>query len=117
MAGLPRFLATACLEDPARIVSLADGLISPDANGPVVLLQVGKTSAAAVEVARELQKTGRRSVPLVIRDREAAQADHTLSRLVCASAVWVFADDMLEAFMTLYATDVAFALRARARAG
>jgi hypothetical protein len=117
MGGLPRYLATARLEDPERIVLIADTLISPDATGPVVLLQVGRASAAAIEVGRQLQKVGRRTVPLIIRDREGAQSDLALSRLVGASAVWVFADDMLETFLTLYATDVAFHLRSKAQAG
>src|SRR6185503_16797579 len=66
---------------------------------------------------RQLLRLGRRSISLVVRDRPAAQADQTLSRMAGASAVMVFADDMLEAFMVLYATQLAFSLRAKSRAG
>jgi hypothetical protein len=117
MGGLPRYLATAQIDDPERIAWLADDLLGGDSQGPVVLLQCGRPSTMAVEIGRQLGKVGRRSLPLVIRDRATAQADSTVSRMAGASAVWVFADDMLEAFMILYATHLSFSLRAKARAG
>jgi hypothetical protein len=70
-----------------------------------------------MEVGRALQKQGRHTVSLVVRDRGMAQSDHTVARMAGACAVWVFAEDMLETFLTLYATDTAFQLRAKARRG
>src|SRR3954453_9723367 len=115
--GLPRFLAAARIDDPERTVWLADELLDADARGPVVLLQIGRPSLIASELGRQLQKLNRRPVSLVINDRPAAQADSTLSRLVGAAAVWVFAEDMLEAFLIVFATQLAFNLRTKSRAG
>jgi len=117
MSGLPRYLAAARIDDPEKIVWLADDLIGSDVSGQVVLLQVGRSSLAAVEAGRALQKLGRSSLSLVVRDRDTAKSEHTLARMAGACAVWVYADDMLETFMTLYSTDLAFHLRAKARAG
>jgi hypothetical protein len=117
MGGLPSYLATAQIEDPERIVWYANDLLGADARGPVILLQCGKPSIMAAELGRQLQAVGRRGVNLIVRDRPMAQSEQTLSKMAGASAVWVFADDMLEAFMTLYATQLSFSLRARARGG
>lgn len=117
VGGLPRYLAASRIDDPERTVWLADDLIGSGAPGPVVLLQVGRSSLAALEVGRALQKCGRHSLPLIVCDRPTAQADATLARMSGASAVWVFADDMLETFLVLYATQLAFHLRSKARAG
>ncbi len=117
MGGLPRYLMAAQIEDPERTAWLANDLLGIDAPGPVVLLQCGRPSMMANEMGRQLLRQGRRSVSLVVRDRPAAQASQTLSRMAGASAVMVFADDMLEAFMVLYATQLAFSLRAKARSG
>jgi hypothetical protein len=117
MGGLPRYLAAARIDDPEKIVWMADDLIGSDVPGPVVLLQIGRSSHAAIEAGRALQKLGRHTLPLVVRDRETAKSEHTLARMAGACAVWVFAEDMLETFLTLYSTDLAFHLRAKARAG
>jgi hypothetical protein len=117
MGGLPRYLATAQIEDPERTVWYANDMVGDDARGPVVLLQCGRPSVMAAELGRQLQKLERRSVNLIVRDRPMAQSDQAVAKLAGASAVWVFADDMLEAFMTLYATQLCFSLRAKARAG
>ncbi len=99
MSGLPRYLAAARIDDPEKIVWLADDLIGSDVSGPVVLLQVGRSSLAAVEAGRALQKLGRSSLSLVVRDRDTAKSEHTLARMAGACAVWVYADDMLETFI------------------
>lgn len=117
MGGLPRYLVTATIEDAERTAWLANDLLSADAPGPVVLLQCGKPSIMAQEMGRQLLKLNRRSVSLVVKDRPAAQADSTISRMAGCAGVMVFADDMLEAFMVLYATQLAFSLRAKAKAG
>jgi hypothetical protein len=96
---------------------LADEQIDSDARGPVVLLQCGRSAIAPSEIARQLQKRGRRAVHLTIKDRQMAQADETLSRLAGASAVWVFSDDLLDTFMTTFATQLAWSLRAKAGKG
>jgi hypothetical protein len=116
--GLPSFLAAARMDDPERIAWLADELIdSHDNGGAVYLLQCGRASIVAGVLANQLQKLGRRSVSLVLRDRQMAQSDSTLSRIASAGAVWVFAEDLLEAFLVLFATQLAWTLRAKARAG
>jgi hypothetical protein len=40
-----------------------------------------------------------------------------LAKLVGASAVWVFSDDLLETYLSLFATQLAFELRSAAKAG
>jgi hypothetical protein len=115
--GLPRYLAAARVEDPERTVWLADEQLDSDARGPVVLLQCGRSSLAPSEISRQLQKRGRRSLHLTIRDRQMAQADETVARLAGASAVWVFSDDLLDTFMSTFATHLAWTLRAKASKG
>ena len=107
MGGRPRYLAAALINDPERTVWQANDLIGADVRGPVVLLQVGRSSPLALELGRALQNQGRHTVSLVVRDRAAAQSEHTVARMAGACAVWVFAEDMLETFLTLYATDTA----------
>jgi hypothetical protein len=115
--GLPRFLAVARVDDPERTAYLADEQVDSDARGPVVLLQCGRSELSPSTIARELQKRGRRSINLTIRDRQMAQADETLARMAGAAAVWVFSDDLLDTFMSTFATTLAWSLRAKARSG
>ena len=116
--GLPRYLAAARMEDPERMAVLAHELIAAhDNGGAVCMLQIGRTSALANEVSQQLVKLRRRTKQVVIKDREMAQSDAALSGLAMASAVWVFADDLVETFLTLFATQLAFRLRTRTRAG
>jgi hypothetical protein len=118
VVGLPRYLATARCEDVERTVRLADELLAAhDRAGAVCLLQCGGVSPAAAELGQYLARHGRRVVPLVIRDREQAQLDSTLSKLVGTRSVWVFVEDLLQTFFTVFATQLAFALRVRAKAG
>lgn len=116
--GLPRYLAAARTDDPERLAVLADELIATDDNGgPVCMLQIQRPSTIAKVLADQLRKRGRRTKDIVIRDRAMAQSDATVSSVALASAVWVFADDLLETFLTLFATQLAFRLRAKTRAG
>ena len=116
--GLPRYLATARVDDLERTLRLADELSAAhDGRGPVCLLQCGRASALATQLADLLRKAARGSVSLVVKDRREAQSETTLARLTGASAVWVFADDLFEMFMSVFATQLAFSLRARAREG
>ncbi|HEV7664771.1 MAG TPA: hypothetical protein VGQ62_14645, partial [Chloroflexota bacterium] len=111
-------MASARVDDAERTVKLGLELVGvPDKPGPVCLLQCGEPSPIALELGRILNNHGRRTTSLVIKDREHAQADVALSKLLGASAVWVFADDLLDAFFTMFATDLAFVLRARTKQG
>jgi hypothetical protein len=116
--GLPRYLATARFDDLEHTVWLADELLAAhDRHGAVCLLQCGSPSFAAAELNKYLTRHGRRTVQLVVKERDEAQSDATLSRLVGTTSVWVFVDDLLQAFFTVFATQLAFALRIRAKAG
>lgn len=116
--GLPRYLATARFDDLERIVWLADDLVSAhDRSGAACLLQCGGPSPAAAELGQYLTRHGRRTVSLVVKDRDQAQLDSTLTKLVGTTSVWVFVDDLLETFFSVFATQLAFALRVRAKAG
>ena len=116
--GLPRYLASAGVTDPEHTVWLAEQLVEPrEKAGSVCLLQCGRPSLLAAELSRHLRKHGRRTVPLVVKDRDEAQADSTLTRLVGTSCIWVFADDLLQSFLTVFATQLAFSLRAKAKSG
>src|SRR5260370_7948704 len=81
------------------------------------MLQGGRRSTMPAELSQELTRIGRRVVPLLVRDREQAQSDEMLAKLVGASAVWVFSDDLLETYLSLFATQLAFELRSTAKAG
>jgi hypothetical protein len=116
--GLPRYLAAARVDDLERTLGLADELIAPhELRRAVCLLQCGRPSALAGELAEVLGKSGRSFASLVVKERREAQSEAVLARLAGASAVWVFAEDMLEAFSCVFATQLAFALRARASEG
>jgi hypothetical protein len=111
-------MAMARVDDVEYTVRLADEMVAEhEHRGAVCLVQCGKPSTAAAELSQELTRLGRRVVPLIVKDREQAQADATLAKLVGASAVWVFSDDMLETFLSLFATQLAFELRGKAKAG
>jgi len=116
--GLPRYLAAARVDDLDRMLRLADDLIAPhEMPRAVCVLQCGRPSALATELAEVLGKAGRSTVSLVVKERREAQSEATLARLAGASAVWVFADDMFETFTSVFATQLAFALRGRANEG
>jgi hypothetical protein len=114
--GLPRYMAWAGLDDLERAVWLADELGTAD-DGPVCLVQCGRASPQAADVADLLRRRGRRARLLVLDDRETARSDQTLSSLSAASAAWVFADDLLATFYEVFATPAAFVLRERAQEG
>lgn len=118
--GLPRYLATASLGDVEDTVRLVDGLeanASPDPVNAVALVQCGRASPAAADIARVLTAAGRRPIDLVVTLREEAQADDIVQKLTSASSVWVFAEDLFEAFNSVFATELAFALRSAAKDG
>jgi hypothetical protein len=116
--GLPRYLATARFDDLERTVWHADDLVAAhDRAGAVCLVQCGGPAAAARELSHYLTRHGRRVVQLVITDRQQAQSEATLAKLVGVTSVWVFVEDLLQTFFTVFATQLAFALRVRAKAG
>jgi hypothetical protein len=111
-------MATARVEDVERTVRLADELVgSVDHGGSVCLLQCGQPSEVANELSRELSRIGRWPQSVVITDRSQAQSDLLLTRVAASSVVWVFAEDLLEAFFLLFATPLAFVLRSKANKG
>jgi hypothetical protein len=115
---MPRYLAAARLDDLERTFKLADDLTTPqEKRGTVCLLQCGRPSPVATQLAELVRRAGRYSVSVVVSDRRSAQSDVTLTKLAGVSSVWVFAEDLFEAFMTVFATQVAFVLRARAKDG
>ena len=117
--GLPRYLAAAgTIEDPEHLLKQADELIAGDRSGRVALLQCGRESPLATTVATLVNaQPGRRAVPVVVRSRPQAQSDALISKVERVDSVWIFADDLFDTFMNLFATHLAFELRARARAG
>ena len=115
---MPRYLAAARLDDLERTFRLADELIAPhEKRRTLALLQCGRPSPVATQLAEILRKAGRYSVSIVVDERRDAQSDLTLQKLGGVSSLWVFAEDLYEAFMTVFATQLAFALRARAKEG
>jgi hypothetical protein len=56
-------------------------------------------------------------VPIVVKNRAQAQSESLLTKLEGVSAVWVFADDLFDTFTNLFATQLAFELRAVAKKG
>jgi hypothetical protein len=116
--GLPRYMATIGVDDPERAVRLAEELVGArDRHQPVCLLQCGRASALAAQLAQVLTRAGRGVSSVIVQDRVQAQSDAMFTKLVGVSAVWVFADDLLETFFAMLATPLAFALRARAHEG
>jgi hypothetical protein len=111
-------MAMARVDDVELTVRLADEMVAEhEQHGAVCLVQCGRPSTIAAELSQELTRLGRRVVPLIVTDREQAQSDTMLGKLVGASAVWVFGHDMLETYLTLFATHLAFELRSKAKAG
>jgi hypothetical protein len=111
-------MATARLDDLERTLRLADDLITPqEKRGTLCLLQCGRPSPEATQLAEVLRRAGRHSVSIVVGNRRDAQSDLTLQKLAGVSTVWVFAEDLYEAFLTVFASQLAFALRARAKEG
>ena len=111
-------MAAARLDDLERTFKLADDLNTPqEKRGKLCLLQCGRPSPVAAQLAELLRRSGRYSVSVVVSDRLSAQSDLTLAKLGGVSSVWVFAEDLFEAFLTVFATQLAFVLRARAKEG
>jgi cyanophycinase-like exopeptidase len=113
-------MATVRVDDPDRTIWLAHDLgraSSYDAQGTTVLLQIGRASAVAIDLGQRLEKLGRRPVALIVKDREQAQSEASIARVSNANAIWIFADDLFEAFLTIFATSLAFELRQKARDG
>ena len=116
--GVPRYLATVVLDDLERTLAIADELLEePEAMRKVALVHCGRASHRAEELGRLLSATGRTPVSLIVTTREQAQAPETLRRLSGASAVWVFVENLFEAFMTVFATQLTFAMRSVTRQG
>jgi hypothetical protein len=68
--GVPRYLATATADDLEHTLWLADGLSArPDTFGSVALVQCGRSSAVATDLAKLLGKSGRHPVLLTVCDR------------------------------------------------
>jgi hypothetical protein len=111
-------MAAARVDQLERTLSLADELITPqEKRAPVCLLQCGRPSPLAAQLDQILRRAGRYSLSVVVSDRLSAQSDFTLAKLGGVSSVWVFAEDLFETFMTVFATQLAFSLRARATQG
>jgi hypothetical protein len=106
------------LDDPERALSMGDDLIGgSEDSGAVVLLQCGRESPLAGKLESLIRATGRYAFSMVVSNRAQAQFEVPPFTLAQASAVWVFAEDLLEAYLTVCATDLSWALRARARRG
>lgn len=114
--AVPRYLATADAGDLERMLWIADDLLEePDSARKVALVQCGRASYRADQLARLLTSRGRTPVSLVITRREQAQAPETLRKLSGAGEVWVFAENLFEAFMSVFATQLTFAMRSVSR--
>ena len=115
---MPRYMAAARLDDLERTLRLADDLITPqEKRAPVCLLQCGRPSPLATQLGDRLRRAGRYGLSVVVSDRLSAQSDFTLAKLRGVGSVWVFAEDLFETFTTVFATQLAFSLRARTRQG
>lgn len=111
-------MALARVDDLPRAVALGNDLEEAGrASGPICLLQCGAPSPLAAELGSLLTASGRRVNSVILKDRATAQAPATLDKLTTASAVWIFAEDLLGAFFDVFATDTTFLLRARAKEG
>ncbi len=116
--GLPRYLALAAPDDLEQTLLLADSLTEDvERANTVALVECGRPSAAASQVAIILRAAGRQPVSVLLTHRADAQSALTVNKLSGATAVWVFADNLYEAFTNVFATQFAFALRAAARNG
>jgi hypothetical protein len=115
--GIPRYIATAATEDLERVLRLADELSERPDRDRVALVECGRQSPMARELAGRLTQAGRYPVSVLIGDRELAQSDSVLRRMSGVSSVWVFAESLFEAYMTVFATELTFAMRRAARQG
>jgi hypothetical protein len=115
--GIPRYLATAVTGDLDRTLWLADDLTSRPEHDKVALVECGRPSSMAREVADLLKRAGRTPVTALIEDRALAQSEALLRRLSGVSAVWVFVENLFEAYMSVFATRLTFAMRQVARQG
>jgi hypothetical protein len=115
--GISRYLATALTGDLDRTLGLADDLTSPPEHDKVALLECGRPSMLAREVAGLLTRAGRTPVTALIEDRALAQSDALLRRLSGVSAMWVFVENLFDAYMSVFATQLTFAMRQVARQG
>jgi hypothetical protein len=110
-------MATTAVDDLSRTLWLADDLVARPEKDRVALIQCGAASALAAELAALLTRAGRVPVSIVIRDRDQAQSEAVLHKLYGVSSVWVFVEDLFEAYMCVFATQLTFAMRAVAREG
>lgn len=115
--GLARYLATAATDDLDRTLWLADDLAAQPDHDKVGLIECGRPSPLARELAALLGKADRSSVSLLVQDREIAQSETVLRKLSGVGSVWVFAENLFEAYMSVFATQLTFALRRVAREG
>lgn len=105
------------MSDLDRTLGLAHGLVGRPEQARIGLIECGRPSPLARDLAALLTRAGRPPVSVLIKDREHAQSDAILRRLAGVSAVWVFAENLLEAYLTVFATHLTFALRGAAREG
>jgi hypothetical protein len=116
--GIPRYLATAATADLDRVLRLADELSEQRLERDRVgLVECGRPSPLARQLATQLTRAGRFPVSVLIGDRELAQSDSVLRRLSGVSSVWVFAENLFDAYMSVFATELTFAMRRAARQG
>jgi hypothetical protein len=115
--GIARCLAIAATGDLDRTLGLAQNLVGRHEQARIGLIECGQPSALAREVAGLLTRAGRVPVTVLVKDRELAQSDALLHRLAGVSAVWVFADNLLETYLIVFATRLTFALRRAAHEG
>jgi hypothetical protein len=103
--------------DLDRTLWLADDLAAQPDKDKVALVECGRPSPQARELADLLTRAARPHVSVLIQDRELAQSDALLRRLSGVGAVWMFAESLFEAYMTVFATQLTFVLRRVAREG
>jgi hypothetical protein len=115
--GIARYLATAATGDLDRTLWLADDLAAQPDDDKVALIECGRPSPLARELEALLKQAGRSHVSVLIQDRELAQSDALLRRLSGVGAVWIFAESLFEAYITVFATQLTFVLRRVAREG
>ncbi|MBV9899197.1 MAG: hypothetical protein JO020_33995, partial [Chloroflexi bacterium] len=115
--GIPRYLATAVTTDLDRTLWLADDLSARPEQDRVALVECGRPSPLAREVADLLARAGRTAVLARIENRDLAQSDVLLRRLSGVSSVWVFVENLFDAYMSVFATQLTFAMRRVARQG
>ena len=115
--GIPRYLATAATSELDRTLSLADDLVAYPENDRIALVECGRPSTLAREVADMLARAGRTPVTALIEDRELAQSESLLRRFAGVSSVWVFVENLFDAYMSVFATQLTFVMRQLARQG